>query len=169
MYTTDKTIDDVIDALGDFIELFVSGAEIIRGEVNRVPHPDAPFVVLTELFSDEIERPKTDWTPAANTITITAPTRFDIQADFYGEAAGDYCKAIKQAIRTGWGFDQFPDGIKPLYTDQGHQAPLVTGEQQYMRRWILTISMQYNPAVDVSQQFADEASVSAIEPVDVFY
>jgi len=125
--------------------------------------------VLTELFEHDLSVPQITYDSTSETATIIGPTQIDVQADFYGDSAGDYCKAVKQSIRTGWGFDQFPAGIKPLYTDTGHQAPLTTGEQQYLRRWTLTISMQYDPQLIVSQQFFDVAVPNELIPVDVIY
>ena len=42
-------------------------------------------------------------------------------------------------------------------------TPLVTGEEQYDERWILTASLQYNPIVTIPQQSADALSVSQIK------
>jgi hypothetical protein len=165
----DITIDNVIDALGSFIELFSGAGTTIRGEVNRVAMPVEPLIVLTELMSSDLEIPLTDYQPAAGTATIQGPTKITIQADFYGDQGGDLCRAVKQAIRTGWGFDQFPANIRPLYSEDGRQVPFISGEQQYERRWILTIALQYGPTVTVPQQFANQAAASIITAADVTY
>jgi hypothetical protein len=103
----------------------------------------------------------------AGTTTIAAPTKIDIQIDFYGIKAGELCKAVKSAFRSQWAYGQFPANIRPLYTDQGRQAPLITGEEQYESRWILTASLQYNPTVTLPQQSADELAVAATVDVDL--
>lgn len=174
-YISSITIDQVIDALAAFIVPFVPTGQIVRAQVNRVAMPSNPCVVLTELLQVDLSvpyvdyQPPTDPIPAIGTGTIHGPTRIDIQVDFYGVMAGEYCKSIKSAFRSSWGFSQFPENIKPLYTSDGVQAPLITGEQQYESRWTLTVSMQYNPIVTVPQEFAEEAIVSGIIPVDIFY
>jgi len=43
---------------------------------------------------------------------------------------------------------------------------LVTGEEQYERRWALTMSLQYNPIVIVPQQSAEVLSMNILNDVD---
>jgi hypothetical protein len=164
----DIVVDNVIDALGGFIEIFTGAGTTIRGEVNRTASPAPPYVELTELFSSDLEIPITEYQPTANppTATIQGPTKITVQADFYGDQGGDFCKAVKQAIRSQWGFDQFPANISPLYTDDGRQMPFTTGEQQYERRWTLTIALEYSPTVTVPQQFASQAAMNRTTAAD---
>ena len=168
MYTSSITVDNVIDALADFLQPFVDGADIIRAQVNRVPMPSLPCVVLTELFHVDLRVPSQDYDVLNEEVDLSASNRIDIQVEFYGDSAGDYCRSVETAFRTMWGFDMFPAGIKPLYTSDGIQSPLISGEQQYVSRWTLTVSMQYNPIVSVPQQFADELTATTIA-ADVLY
>ena len=167
MYSSSITVDQVIDALADFLAPFVPAAQIVRAQVNRVPMPSNPGIVLTELNQVDLSVPDTEYQPDDSTATIKGPTRIDVQIDFYGEQASEFCKTVKTAFRSHWGFSHFPANIKPLYTSDGIQAPLVTGEQQYERRWTLTVSLQYNPIVTVPQDFADVLAPNKILPVDV--
>lgn len=128
--------------------------------------PAAPFVVLTEMLQTDLSVPATEYQPAASTATVIGPTKIDIQIDFYGLAAGNYCSAVKAGFRSQWGFDAFPANIKPLYTSDGMQSPLTTGEQQFESRWTLTASMQYNPVITVPQEFADVAVVASVTTAD---
>jgi hypothetical protein len=161
------TVDNVMDALGVLLAFFIPVDNVARGDVNRVSMPSAPCAILTEIGQIDIEVPSTTYQPLAETATILGPVRIDIQIDFYGDTAGDLCKAVKSAFRSLWGCSQFPRNIKPLYTSDGQQAPLTTGEQQYERRWILTVSLQYDPSIIVPQQFADAATPIISAPVDL--
>lgn len=167
MYTSSITVDQVIDALADFLAPFVPGAQVVRAQVNRVAMPSNPGVVLTEMLQVDLSVPATEYQPDAGTATIEGPTRIDIQIDFYGEQAGEFCKTVKTAFRSHWGFSHFPANIKPLYTSDGIQSPLTTGEQQYESRWTLTASLQYNPIVTVPQDFADVLTPNKVLPADV--
>lgn len=166
-YISSITVDQVIEALAAFLAPFMPGAQIVRAQVNRVALPSNPCAVLTELLEVDLSVPATDYQPIANTATIYGPSRIDVQIDFYGAQAGDFCKAVKTAFRSHWGFAHFPANIKPLYTSDGVQSPLLTGEQQYESRWTLTASMQYNPTVTVPQDFADVAYPALVIPADV--
>ena len=167
MYTANITVDQVIEALAAFLAPFMPGAQIVRAQVNRVALPSNPCAVLTELLQVDLSVPATDYQPTDNTATIYGPSRIDVQIDFYGAQAGEFCKTVKTAFRSHWGFAHFPANIKPLYTSDGVQSPLVTGEQQYESRWTLTASMQYNPTVTVPQEFADVAYPALVIPADV--
>ena len=161
------TVDNVMDALGVILAFFLPPGNVARGDVNRVSMPPAPCAILTEIGQADIETPSTTYQPSAVTAIILGPVRIDIQIDFYGETAGDLCKTVKSAFRSLWGCDRFPANIQPLYTSDGQQAPLTTGEQQYERRWILTVSLQYDPSIIVPQQFADAATPIISAPVDL--
>lgn len=167
MYTASITVDQVIDALAAFLAPFVPGAEVVRAQVNRVPMPPNPCVILTEMMQVDLTVPATDYQPDDDTATVYGPTRIDVQIDFYGAQAGEFCKTVKTAFRSHWGYEHFPANIKPLYTSDGMQSPLTTGEQQYESRWTLTASLQYNPTVTVPQEFADEAIPNLVIPADV--
>ena len=167
MYTSSITVDQVIDALADFLAPFVPGAQVVRAQVNRVAMPSNPGVVLTEMLQVDLSVPATEYQPDAGTATVEGPTRIDIQIDFYGAQAGEFCKTVKTAFRSHWGFAHFPANIKPLYTSDGIQSPLTTGEQQYESRWTLTASLQYNPIVTVPQDFADTLTPAKVLPADV--
>lgn len=167
LYVSSITIDQVIDYLADFLTPIVSPAEIVRAQVNRVPMPSDPCVVLTELLQSDLNVPYLDYQPSDDTGTVHQSTRIDIQIDFYGSQAGDFCKAVKSVFRSSWAFDKFPDNVRPLYTSDGIQSPLVTGEEQYESRWTLTVSLQYNPTVSVPQDFADELSATVYVPADL--
>ncbi len=170
-YVPSLIIDQVIVALKVLILPFITGAtsaQIVRGQGNRVAMPPSPCVILTEMFQANLSRPVFQNNPDYQVLasSITSPTRIDVQIDFYGPLAGDYCRAIEAAFNCGYAFDKMPATIKPLYTSDGVQAPLVTGEQQYESRWTLTASMQYNPVVTLPQQSAIEASATINIPVD---
>lgn len=166
MYTPSIVIDQIIDALAAFLEPFVDGAQIVRAQVNRVPMPQGACVVLTERLVRNLATPTSDYQPLDNTATVNARKRFEVQIDFYGPLAGEQCGAVEAALRSPYGFDSMPVDIKPLYTSEGIQAPLITGEEQYESRWTLTAYLQYNPVVTLPQQFADEAHVTGFTQAD---
>lgn len=167
MYTVSRTIDEVIDALADFLLPFCVDSEIVRAQANRVPMPSGACVVLTELLSVDLETPIVDMDPLLPQAAITSHTRVDVQVDFYGATAGDQCRAVKAVFRSAYTAAAFPDGIVPLYCSDGLQSPLVTGEQQWESRWTLTASLQYNPVVSVPQEFADSLTANPVEPADL--
>jgi hypothetical protein len=165
-YVPSITVDSIFDALGVFLTPFVTPAQIIRAQVNRVAPPIGSFVELTELSSADLEVPRQWYDHTYLERNIIGPKRLMIQADFYGKLAGDWCAAVKTVWRTPYAASLFPKGIAPLYCDDGHEAPLITGEEQYERRWALTMNLQYNPIVVVPLQSADTLKMNLIDDVD---
>ena len=167
-YVSSIAVDDVIDALVVFLTPFAPGHQIVRAQVNRVPMPKTPCIVLTDLLQVDIEQSYNTYDSDNDKTVLNGPQRVDIQIDFYSPRASDVCNAVKIAFRSLWGVDKFPNNIKPLYSGDGAQIPMITGEQQYESRWTLTVSLQYNSIITVPQQFADVAEVATVAAVDVF-
>jgi hypothetical protein len=166
-YVSSIALDSVFDALGAFIQPFVGTAEVVRAQVNRVAMPVGSFVELTEISSVDLEVPRSTYDGVNFQSDIIGPKRIMIQADFYGASAGDWCAAVKTVWRTSYATAQFPEGIAPLYCDDGREVPLVTGEEQYERRWELTMNLQHNPIVIVPLQSADTLEMNTIKGADV--
>jgi hypothetical protein len=165
-YVPSIAIDSVIEALGAFIQPFVGTTQIIRAQVNRVAMPVGSFVELTEIASNDLEVPRQWYDRTNSQRDIIGPKRLMIQADFYGESSGDWCAAVKTVWRTAYTTAQFPAGIAPLYCDDGNESPLITGEEQYERRWILNMLLQYNPVVCVPQLAADTLKMNIVDIAD---
>lgn len=164
-YTTSIIVDAVIGSLGAFIQPFIGDAPIERGQNNRVSMPKSGFVELTEILQIDLETPTSVDDGELLQVTITGPKQIDIQVDFFGPTSGDWSTAVKTVYRSPYAPAQFPDGIKPLFCSDSHQAPLVNAEQQYEARWTLTASLQYNPAVVIPSQSAIALAVNILEDI----
>lgn len=166
-FVVDTTVDNVIKAVGLFVTPFLpTGTPIIRGQVNRVSMPPvsaAGFVKLTEILQVDLSTPLVTYDGGGAQASIMGPKRIDIQIDFYGPSAGDYCAALKGVWRTSFATSAFPANIQPLYCSDGHQSPLTDAEQQYETRWTITASLQYNPSVIMPQDYATELSLNILE------
>ncbi len=157
MFTTSISVDGVIEAVAAFLQPYCAGAQIVQAQTNRVAMPPSPCVVLTPLNTSDIATPRIDSFVAS--AEIRTPTKFDVQVDFYGALAGDYCRAVSAVMRSGLSTSAFSAGITPLYCSDGIQSPLTTGEQQYENRWTTTLSLQWSPVVIVPQQSSNAIPV----------
>lgn len=165
MYTLNTSVDTVVDALKTFLTPFCGGATIVRSQRNRVSLPPSPCVVLTDILETDLSIPYVQYL-SSTMESVKTSTRIDVQVDFYGALSSDYCRAVKSAIRSGFGFDMFPSNIKPLYASDGFNMPLIMGEHQYESRYVLTISMQYNPSFIVPQ--SSTSAVAPNSPIPIF-
>lgn len=165
--TPSITIDNVIAALADFLEpLMPAGTQIVRAQTNRVAMPPPPCVVLTEMGQYDLSttRATYDINTGAN---FHRSTRIDFQLDFYDGKAGEMCNTAKTLLRSTYGPENFPEGIKPLYCSDGIQSPLITGEEQYEARWTVTVSMQYNPVINVAAEQFDTVGETSVIAADL--
>lgn len=167
MFNPSISVDVVIDALAGFVDLFLDGGMCHRAQQNRVPTPTGPnYAILTELRTVKLSTPITELHPEYDAVEIESRLQIDVQIDVYGEYAGDQTQALVAAFAAGWGVEQFPEYVRPLFMSDPLQAPSVTGEQQYAPRWTVTASLQYNPHVAVPQGYAQVLGINTTRQAD---
>lgn len=166
------SVDAAIAGLADFLQpLMPPGTTIVRAQANRVPQPPAPCIVLTELLQVQLETTSATYRGGDAQTDYLQPKRLDVQMDFYDGDAASMCTIAQTLLRSNYATSSpaWPDGVKPLYCNEGLQSPLITGEQQYESRWTLTVSLQYNAPVTVSQDYFDVVGEVGVTPADVVY
>lgn len=171
--TIDLTEQAVFTALRAFVldVLPVTGPNVVKGQQNRTPMPTGPnFVILTPTGRAQLATtartyvPTDDPAPAVGQRDTQRQTRLDVQIDVYGPAAAENVQIVSTLLRDMYGCDFLrPYQVQPLYCNDPRQLPLVTGEQQYLARWMLGATLQFNPTVSTSQQFADIVDVTLVE------
>ena len=166
-YNVSLTESAIFAALRAFILDALGTVEVVQGADNRVPPPcSGPYVSMirvgqTRLSTNQVVN--TDNYPTSQTITETQPTRVSIQLDCYGAAAGDWANLLATAFRSDLGCAFFePFGIDPLYHDEPKSLPLVNGEEQYERRWMLVVHLQANIAITATAQFMTAAKITTV-------
>lgn len=108
----------------------------------------------------------TSQTLAAGHRDITQGTEIEMQLDVHGPQAADTAQTITTLFRDAYAVDFFAAldiDLAPLYADEALQVPFPNKEQQWENRWVIKAHLQANPVVSVSQQFADQLSVTTIE------
>ena len=150
--TVSVTVDQVIVMLSDFITAVtgIPSDQIVRGQDNMAALPVGNVAVLTEINQKNLS------TTTVNQRDVDADylarASIDIQCDFYGELAGDNCRALENTFRSTAIQNYFSDDVKPLYASDSIQSPLISGEQQYVARWTLTATLQYNSFVTLASE-----------------
>jgi hypothetical protein len=148
-----------------------TGVQVIQGLGNRAAIPAGPFVAVTVISQRRMatnDESYTDDFPVVGTRNVAANWNIDVQVDFFGPLSGDWATAFATLFRDDYGCDFLAPECQPLYADAPRQAPWVSSESQWTKRWIVTASLNWNELVSVSQQFADAADVTLLN-VDVEY
>lgn len=171
--TIDLTEQAVFIGLRAFMldVLTIGPANVVKGQANRVPMPAGPnFVILTPTGRAQLAttartyRPSDDPAPTDGARDTQRQTRLDVQVDIYGPAAAENVQIVSTLLRDMYGCDFLrPHKVQPLYCSDPRQLPLITGEKQYEQRWMLGATLQFNPTVSTSQQFADIVDITFVE------
>lgn len=162
------TNDDAVSALVAFIHDILPqlGVTNVRqGQDNRVPMPVGPnFVIIIPSARAQLATTTRDYRPTDGARDTTRSTRVEFEVNLYGPDSTDNAQIFATLFRDLYGCDQMkPTGMQPLWCDDGRQLPLVDGERQYEQRWMVRASLQANPTVSTTQQFADSVAVTIVE------
>lgn len=157
-----------LDAVFTKVRAFVlavapSGTPVLRGPLNRVPQPTVDHVIITPLFHKRLRTNVHTDDPLNDLQSVEQGTQVHIQADCYGSSSGDLSQALSTLWRDEFGVSVLSPEAVPLYTDTARMVPLVTGEEQFLERFTLTLILQWNPAIVIAQEYADAAEATLIE------
>ncbi len=166
--TVSITLDDLYAKLGTFLESVVpAGVLVIQLPVDRAPMPSPSpgfvgmRVILQSRIMTNLDRwDVTDVDPAE--IEIEQAIKVTMQLDCYGQNSGDWAAILSTVLRDEYAVTALAPVVAPLYADNPKFAPLIDGEEQYERRWIVDAVLEYHPTIATPMQFADTAEAALI-------
>lgn len=162
------TIDAAVAAVADFLQpLMPVNTQIVRGQVNDVPPPLPPSIVITEVGQPQYTTTRTKLDPIGGSMTYVMPVKLRLQMDFYGNAGGEMSNIAQTMLRSLYATENFPDGVEPLYCTDSTQVPLTTGEKQYETRWLMELYVQYNAPVTITQESFNVVGEVIADPANV--
>lgn len=177
-YTINITQSQLLTVLKAFLQSLTGFAntEVVQGQYNRVPSPKAAnYIVFTPIGRYRQSTNTVSYNSSNNTVlnqqAQTQSTRLDVQVDCYGPSSPDMAQIIATEFRSTIATDYFNAAgfdRAPLYTSEPRQLPFHDEGNQVQIRWSLDLSLEYDPTVTSSQQFADSLSIG-IKNVDVEY
>lgn len=160
-------IDAAVVAVADFLQpLMPVGTQIVRGQVNDVPAPLPPSIVITEIGQPQYTTTRKKPIAVDGTQTYVMPVQLRFQLDFYGWSGGEMSNITTTMIRSIYPEERFPEGVKPLYCTDAFQSPLMTGEKQFEARWTQELYVQYNAPVTVAQESFNTVGEVIVDPVN---
>lgn len=142
-----------------FILTLFPAVEVIRGLQNNTPMPTGGFIALTPIGQARLGTNESRYNGVGSKF-LTRHTQYDVQFDFYGPDSSDWATTVETAFRDQYGCDTLGPVIAPLYCGNAQQAPLIDGEENYEERWIISASVQFNPEVELPQQYADILNIN---------
>lgn len=169
MATPNITLTDLYTKVRAFIRDQIGDVEVVQGLGNEVPTPPGAFVCMTAVFQGRLSTNIStyiDEYPLPDPVQekrIELKQRVDLQLDFYGPDSQAWATTIEALWRDEKGCEGLAPTCQPLYADEARMIPLITGEEQYLERWSLTGTLQYNPIIALPQEFAGTLEVDLID------
>lgn len=167
--TVSPTLAQVFaDVRAFLLGIVPAGTIVLKGPVNRAAQPPADHIVITPTYRKRLRTNQLTDDPIGGTTALEEGVQVDVQIDCYGGAlAPDWAAIIETVWKSEYACTAFTT-CQPLYADDARQLPLVTGEEQYLQRWLVRAVLQYNPVTTTPQDFADTLTV-VLKNVDETY
>ena len=136
---------------------------VLCGYNNRVPLPaDNDYIIFTVLNPFRYGTPRVITTKNGN--TSYQCYRVMIQIDFYGDLAFDRACDIVNISRTGFLCDFLRKYyIQPIACDDAKNLTGLSGEKDYVERWTVDFEIDYQKAVNDSQDWFNTAELNIFE------
>lgn len=165
--TVSPTQDDVYTAVKAMIlaVLPFDNAHVIKGVQNRNAMPEGPFVEMYIALGVRLRTNLDSYDPNdpdPEGITREQGMRLELQLSIYGPTSGDQAALFTTLWRDDYACIALDPTCQPLHADDPTRAPLVTGEEQYLDKWLVRAQLQYNPTVSTLDQFADIVAIGVI-------
>lgn len=140
---------------------------IFAGYGNKVELPlDNNYIVFTVLNPQRAGTPLVENTSSALSGNLTSyqDFRLEVQIDFYGNFAFDRANDIINISRTDFLCSFFkPYSIQPIACDDARNLTGISGEDEYVERWEVSLEIDYRDAVSVSQEVFNTAELNIFE------
>lgn len=140
---------------------------IFAGYGNRVELPqDNNYIVFTILNPLRTGTPivRNESTAERGIVTSYQDFRLPIQIDFYGNFAFDRANDIINISRTDFLCSFFkPYNIQPIACDDARNLTGISGEDEYVERWMVSLEIDYRDAVSVNQEVFNTAELNIFE------
>lgn len=142
---------------------YITGLDLQRiyqGRINNIPLPeDNDFCYITIINNERLSTPTS--TQNIDKTVINQDMEGVAQIDFYGNFAFDRANAIITASRD-ISSCEYLQGIQPLYCENARNIPYVSGERQYIMRYMVEFHFEYESEVILEKQGFNEADLSKI-------
>ena len=137
--------------------------KILAGYNNHVQLPsDNNYIIFTILNPNRAGTPKV--IVDNNGFKSYQLFRLEVQIDFYGDFAFDRACDIVNISRTEFLCEFLkPYGIQPIACDEAQNLTGVSGEMEYVERWMTRLEFDYQDAVSGNQDWFNTAELNIFE------
>ena len=137
--------------------------KILAGYNNHVQLPaDNNYIIFTILNPVRYDTPRV--VVDRNGFKSYQDFRCEVQIDFYGDFAFDRACDIVNISRTEFLCEFLkPYGIQPIACEEAQNLTGVSGEMEYVERWMTRLEFDYQDAVSGNQDWFNTAELNIFE------
>lgn len=131
---------------------------IVQGLQNNSPLPKNSIVMTLMPFAQDLDQSRYDWDGNTEEGQIQTSRQQMMQLDFYGDDA--YNKSMKLSLlwRSTYTTNALTN-LQPLFANNPRALEYVNEQDQYEKRFLLEIALQYNPYYAYAEQSTTSAAI----------
>lgn len=122
---------------------------VIYGLQNNSPMPKDCIVITILPYAKDLDQ--SQYYNDGGESMIQVSRLYMMQLDFYGDNAFDRAHKCAALWRSRYSTDKLK-GIQPLYANDVRNMEFVNEQDQYEKRFLVEIALQYNPHYTYSEQ-----------------
>lgn len=160
MATMTLTQNDIYKSVRSFLVNLFETQDVIRSIQNGSPLP-LNAIVMNIINETDLDVPVSRYQYERGEATVQTSVEMLMQIDFYGDQAHDRARTLANLWRNHYATDRL-ENCQPLYAKNPIHAPFVNEKSMYEDRYIVELSLQYNPYVTHDQTFIDATDITLI-------
>ncbi len=129
---------------------------VIQGLQNNSPLPENCIVMTLLPYTQDLDQ--SQYINENGESTIQTSKLYMMQLDFYGDMAFDRVTQCATMWRSQYTTNKL-QAIQPLYANNPRNMEFVNEQDQYEKRFLLEIALQYNPYYTYAEQSDTVVSV----------
>lgn len=161
MATINLTQNDIYKEMRSFLVQLFDTESVIKPNQNGSPVPENA-IVMNIINESDLDMSVSRYQIERNEATVQNSVEMLFQVDFYGDEAQQKARTLANLWRNHYASDRLKV-CQPLYAKQPIHAPFVNEKSMYEDRYIVELSLQYNPYVTHNQVFTDDVDISLIK------
>lgn len=132
-----------------------------QGLQNNTPLSHDGIMMTLLPYSEALDQ--SQYINADNESMIQQSRLYMMQLDFYGEQAFNRANQVGVMWRSNYTTNELKT-IQPLYANQVRNMEFINEQDQYEKRFLLEIALQYNPHYTYTEQSDTDISKILISP-----
>jgi hypothetical protein len=137
-------------------------SSVIQGYQNDAPLPNNA-IVMTILFEHSLDVAANYYEPVEDKAVVQQSVEITMQIDFYGEESGDRARKLCNLWKNHYTTARL-SSCQPLCAKDPMQMTFINEQSRYEQRWMVELTLQYNPEFEHEQTYLDMPVINLLNP-----